>query len=26
VTINGLHIGPMGGSGAVVEWRVALNP
>lgn len=26
VTINGLHIGRMGGSGAVVEWRVTLNP
>lgn len=26
LTINGLHIGPMGASGAVVEWRVTLNP
>ncbi len=23
VTINGIRVGPMGGSGAVVEWRVA---
>jgi cytoskeletal protein RodZ len=25
VTINGLDLGAMGGSGAVIEWRIALN-
>ncbi len=25
VTINGVHIGPMGGSGAVVDWTISLG-
>ncbi|HEX5396718.1 MAG TPA: RodZ domain-containing protein [Candidatus Limnocylindria bacterium] len=25
VTINGVHIGPMGGSGAVVDWTITLD-